>query len=354
MFNTRGVAVLAAAAGLWVTPMMTGTAQAAPAPAAAVQEDEVAAAMQEWVARTVVWSEGYSNLTSRRVETVGWLTDGPNALIVKLESPDKRRAREWVTAWAAEGRARLAAEMDAYRSLPTELPQPRDAASLSPQFRQRLDAMGRLADRTGSLMISTGQACEEYIQLMEAAASGRDEDLVRLDAGYYKLNIAHLQAENVMMQAFAENATSPALEFSMIQIEVNRAIIVWSQYLHDTYMGVGDGPEAAEQLRAHAREMQTLVANLRSRVNIIESNFRREPEMLTTPFGQTIMGVLASMHQSAAVEERVGVAIGELADAAQANDETAGQAVADRMSGLIEERLRLDASRREMLAGAQS
>ena len=352
MLNIRKAAIIAAGTVLCVAPMASGTVEAAAAPIAASQEREVAA-MQDWIARTAAWGEGYSALVSRRSDTITWLTDGPNALVAKLQAPDKDRAREWVTSWAAEGRARLAADMDVYRSLPIDLPRPSADTPLTADFRLRLEGLGRLAERTGALMISTGQAAEEYIQLMEAAASGREEDLIRLDAGFYKLTIAQLQAEITMIQSFEENASSPAREFAQIQIEVNRAIIVWSRYQQDVYLGNADGAATAAALRDHSRQMQTLVANLRSQLNIAESRLRREPEMSATPFGQTMTRVVSSMHDSAGVEERIGVALGELGTAAERNDQTAGQATADRIAALVEQRLRQDVARRQLLAGSQ-
>jgi hypothetical protein len=353
MLNIRTAAIIAAGTVLCVAPMAGGTAHAAAAPAA-VTQDRGVAAMEDWVGRTAAWGQNYSNLVSRRADTIAWLTEGPTALAAKLQAPDKGRAREWVTGWAAEARSRLAADMDVYRSLPIELPRPTADTPLTPDFRRRLEGLGRLAERTGTLMISTGQAAEEYIQLMEAAASGEQDDLVRLDAGFYKLTIAHLQAETTMIQAFEENASSPAREFAQVQIEVNDAIIVWSRYQSDVYLGTADGATTAELLRGHSRQMQTLVANLRSQVNITESRFRREPEILATPFGQTMLRVVNSMRDSAGVEERIGVALGDLAEAAAKDDQVAGQAVADRISALVSERLQQDAARRQMLLGAQS
>lgn len=352
MLNIRKAAIIAAGTVLCAAPLTAGTARAASAWVAAPQ-DRGMAAMQDWVARTAAWGDGYSALVSRRADTIMWLTDGPTALVAKLQAPEKNRAREWVASWAAEARARLAADMDVYRSLPVELPRPSVDMPLEPDFRRRLEGLGRLAERTGALMISTGQAAEEYIQLMEAAASGREEDLIRLDAGFYKLTIAHIQAEITMIQSFEENASSPAREFAQVQIEVNRAIIVWSQYQHDLYLGSADGMATAGVLRDHARQMQTLVANLRSQVSLTEGRLRREPEMAATPFGQTMTRVVSSMYDSAGIEERIGIALGDLANAAEKNDQTAGQAAADRISALVEERLRQDAARRQMLAGAQ-
>lgn len=344
---------LLAAMTLCVAPMSAATAATVPAAMSAPQERE-AAAMQEWLARTAAWTRGYSELTTRRVDTILWLTDAPNTLVTKLNDPSKARAREWVTTWAAEARARLASEMDFYRSLPTEIPRPAAIVPLSVQNEMRLTSMGRLADRTGTLMISTGQACEEYIQLMEAAASGRQEDLVRLDAGFYKLTLAHLQAEVVMMEGFAEGSTGPAREFAMTQVESNRAIIVWTQHLHDQYFGNADGAATAVRLRGHATTMREIVARLRVQLRGVERDLRSNPEMGATPFGQTMARVLASMHETAAVEEQIADAIDALADAAARNDEAAGTAAGERISALVTERIRLDAVRREMLAGAQS
>ena len=352
MLNIRKAAILAAGTLLCAAPL--ATAHAAVAPVQTAAEERAAAAMQEWLTRTAAWGRSYSELVSHRADTILWLTDAPNALVAKLQAPDKGRAREWVVTWAAEARARLEADMDVYRSLPVDLPRPTADTSLTPDLRRRLEGMGRLAERTGTLMISTGQAAEEYIQLMEAAASGEEDDLVRLDAGYYKLTIAHIQAEITMMQAFEENATSPARELTQIQIEVNQAMIVWARHQHDLYLGHGDNAAAAETLKGHARQVQALVANLRSQVNLTERRFRSEPGMLATPLGQTMIRVVASMHESAGLEERIGIAIGELAATAERNDQEAGQVVVDRISALVDERLRQDAARRQMLAGAQS
>lgn len=287
-------AVLALAAG--------APAHAAPAPrpaAVAAQDEALAGALQGWLAEVAAWGQKYDAVTSSRAESLGRMMTDPVELIEKVEAGDLAGAQAWVAVWAPEMRRRLAADIKAYSQLPTEMPAAPKGLPLTPEHLARIQMMGQVPDRIGALLISTGQSAETYIQLVEAAAGGDAGDIERLGLGSYTLIAAHLEAENVMLEAL-RGEPGPVHDFRTAMIEANKAMIVWM--LHEQAIGFGrevDPAAAAAVIRSHAAEVRAAAIRMKQGVDDLERGTRADSALQATDLERLFGTLFDSMRDSA-------------------------------------------------------
>lgn len=336
-----GVLLLAA------TPLAT----AGPAAAQTAAQQDQAADLQTWLGDVAVWTQGYDTLTTSRVDTLVWLLESAEVLMERLETGGAAAARPWATTWAVQARARLAREMQTYQTLSTQAPAFPSSVPTTESFRARITVVGQTSDQIGALMISTGQACEEYIDVIEAAGSGKSSDLARVDSARLGLLVAQLQAENTMMAAATAGLDGPNLHFAHSQVASNRALIVWLGHNKRLFAGEPiDATVTARDIRGHAATMRTDIAAMRSSAEEIAAGMAGEPGFSDTPLAALFDRLLISLGQSADVEAQIADALDQMAVAVQSEDETADDDVAATIEGLATQRLALYSARLELMA----
>lgn len=319
------------------------------APSAAAQAAEFAS-MQEWMAATVVWSEGYNQLTSRQIDTVAWLLDSADTLAAKLEAGGPQAARPWADAWAQQARARLAGDMEVYAGLSGQAPRFPSNLPRPPEVRSRIESINRSAEQVGNMMISANYASNAYIEIFVAAASGREEDLLRLDDASLGLLLAQLEAEIVMLQANIEGTTGPNMHFGRIQITTNRAMIRWISHKKRLFAGEpAEAAAAARDIREQATLARREVALMQTSITDLKDRMNRERELMATPLGAMLAKLAESLERSAALEIKVAGAIDELAAAVQAGDAPGEEAASIRLETLAGQRIALDSERRALV-----
>lgn len=341
-----------AAAALALAAGEPARGEPVPRPAAVkVQDtDALAAAVQAWLAEVAAWGETYDAVTSSRADTLGRMMTEPVELIEMVESGDLAGARSWVAAWAPKTRRRLAADVETYRSLPTEMPAFPASVPMTPDHRARIEMMGQAPDRIGALLISTGQSAETYIQLVEAAASGDVDDIERLGIGSYTLVAAHLEAEIVMMEAL-RGEEGPVYEFRTAMIESNRAMIAWM--LHEQAIGFGhdaDPAAAAVAIRSHAAAARAAAIRMEQGIDVFERQTEADSAFQDTALAGLFDALFESMRESAEVEKRIAGQLDQLAAAVKADDVTAIDEAGLQIETLAVKRIELDAARRRMMA----
>lgn len=348
----------ACAAGLMLAISGTNTALAetpparVPVPVAAHQQD--LAAVQTWLAEVAAWGQGYDAVVAQRTETMGWMIDQAGELMDKLDTAGASAGRVWARNFATEARRRLAAEMAAFQALPAEVPPFPASLPVGSTEQARLEAMQEAPERAGALLVTTGQSAETYIALVEAAASGDEEALIRLGKGVYTLLAAHMEAENVMMEALKGPPGEANYYWRTAMITSNQAMIAWMRHNQAVVLETtSDAPGAARDIRRHADETKAAADSMTAAVRRTESRMAASPEARSGE-GAELMALFtalfASLRESATVESRLGAELDRLADAVLAGDETAEQEVMGRIDTLINRRIELDATRRQLMA----
>lgn len=333
---------------------LAGTAAlAAPAPAlspAQVQQSQTASA-QDWLSQVALWGQGYDAVTTSRSNTLLWMLDAPNVLVDKLDAGNKAGARTWATTWAAEARRRLAADIAAYQGLSTVLPAFPSDLPMTPEHAERLETMSTIPDRTGSLLISSGQSGETYIQLVEQAASGRPEDMDRLAAGIYVLMISTTEAENVMMESLRGRRSEPNYHWRTAMIEVNKALVAWMRHNRAVLFGEpADAAAASRAIRTHAANTRAAADQMDATTDQASANMEADAVLQRSDLAVILRRVFASIRQSAEVERRMAAELDTLAAATLGNDEAGSDASLARIETLTDERIAIDAARRQMMA----
>lgn len=333
---------------------LAGTAALArPAPAfppAPFQQSQTAAA-QDWLSRVAVWGQGYDAVTTSRSNTLLWMLDAPTILVDKLDGGNKAGARTWATTWAAEARQRLAADIEAYQRLSTTIPPFPSDLPMTDENAERLETMSTIPDRTGSLLISSGQSGETYIQLVEQAASGRPEDMDRLAAGIYVMMISTTEAENVMMEGLRGRRSEPNYHWRTAMIEVNKALVAWMHHNKAVLFGEPSDPAAtARAIRGHAANTRTAADQIDATTDRVSATMEADPVLQGSELAVVMRRVFASIRQSADVERRMAAELDTLAAATLGGDEEGSDASLARIETLTEERIAIDATRRQMMA----
>ncbi len=348
----RGAAA-AALAGLSLAFAADPVRAAEPPRAPTAQTPAQAALLQTWLADVATWTQGYDALTTSRVETLGWLLDSAELLIERLDAGGTATATPWARTWAAEARARLAAEMDAYRRLAPAAPAFPVSVPTNAALDARIAVIGQTSDQVGSLMISTTRACEDYVQVIEAAASGKPDDFARIDGARLGLLMAQMEAEITMMQAGSAGMAGPNLHFARSQITSNRAMLAWLGHNKRLFSGQPvDGAATARLIRGHLTSMRAEIVSMQRALDAFESQMAAEPGFTESDLGRLYLRIAGSMRESAAVEERMADALDGLAEAVQSDDETADDVAAGRIEAVANERVALDGARRQMIARA--
>ena len=346
----------AAAAALACLAMAVATVPghaAVPPGAPTAQTPDPAALVQTWLADVAAWTQGYDALTTTRVETLAWLLDSAEVLVERLDTGGSAVATPWARSWAVEARGRLAAEMDLYRNLATEAPAFPASVPTPTSLAARIEVIGRTSDQVGSLMISTTQACEDYVRVIEAAASGKPDDYARIDGARLGLLIAQMESEITMMQAASAATTGPNLHFARSQVTSNRAMIAWLGHNKRLFSGQSvDGAGTARVIRGHLAAMRVEVTSMQGALDTFEAQMASEPGFTQTELGRLYGRIAGSLRESAAVEERMADALDGLAEAVQSDDEAADDAAAVRIEAVANERVALDTARRQMIAQA--
>lgn len=339
--------------GLWAALIVLAAVPAAPTPASAQQStiNAQADSAQAWLADVADWGKGYEALLDSRVETLVWLMEQSEGLLNYVDKNDKTGARAWATTFASQARARLAAEMSAYQALPTEVPPFPSSVPLTSQHRARLQVLEQTPDRIGGLLLSTGESSETYIGLVEAAASGEPDDLMRLSKGIMTLVSAQLEAENVMIAALQGDPSSPNYHFAGAQIASNNALIVLMRHQQAVILSqASDAARASTQIRGHAAEARASARQMRVSVDNVERLATSDPSFASTELAGIFATIFDSMRESAAVELRMADELDALAIAVGRGDDAGVEASTLRIEGLANERIALDAARRRFLA----
>jgi hypothetical protein len=347
-------ALLAAWLLLAAGPAAAGTGAAptpASAPASAYGQQSEAAAIQDWLSRVAVWGQGYDAVTTSRSDTLLWMLDAPNALIDKLDSGSKAGAQAWVDTWAQQARQRLGADIEAYQRLSTAVPEFPRSIPMSAEHAERMETMAQAPDRTGALLISSGQASEVYIQLVERAASGRPEDMNRLASGIYVLMIATTEAENVMMEGLRGDRSEPNYHWRTAMIETNKALVAWMH--HSSALLFEEPTDAAAvsaAIREHAANARSAARQMELMTDRVSSDMEANPALRGTELAAVLRRIFASIRQSAEVERRMAAELDALAGATLREDQPGVDASLARIETLTNDRIARDAERRQIMA----
>jgi len=334
--------------------LSAASVQAASAPpAATIPQDQTAeaAAMQEWLAATMRWAQGYDALTTQMIDTLTWLLDGAEEVVVKVQTGGPAVAKPWADGWAAEARARLEVDMAAYTALPTEAPPFPRNVRIPPEVQTRMEMVGQTPDQVGRMVLRQRHASEEYIAVIQSTAAAKKEDFAPLESARMGLMIAQLEAEITMLQSASTGLTGPNLHLARSQMTTNRAIIAWLEHNRLLFMGrAPDTPAAAAAIRVQAVEGRREVEAVRGSIIDLRQRFREEPSFADTPLGGLLLAALVTLERSADVEERMAGTLDELADALLSGDEAADDEIGIKLETLTNERIAIDAARRQMIA----
>jgi len=243
--------------------------------------------------------------------------------------------------------------MDVYRGLSTQAPAfpaslPREARSAG-----LITLINQTPDRIGSLMISTTQASENYVRVIEAAGSGKAADLAEVDNARLELMIAQAEAQNVMLQSASAGMEGPNLHFARGQIASSQAMIVWMRHNKQLFAGhQADGAVAARDMREHLSTMNAEVTNMEQSLDVFEAELAAMGDFRRTDLGLLYGSVAISLRESVVVERKMVEALDQLAEAVRSGDQEGYLQPTTRMEALARERMRLDASRRQLIANA--
>lgn len=314
-------------------------------------DQAMAATAQDWLAESTRWGAAYTELMDARVNRLTGLMDGSTRLMELLEAGKEREARAWVQAWAAEQKAGFAADYDAYAALPPHPPElPASiGGSEAIELRQEFVVM---RDRVGTLLIQTRTSGEAYINLIVAAASGRPNDLQALGSGTFTVMLAHLQAENVMMQNVRGPAGEPNYYFTNCMLEANLAMMGWARTAEQRALGKPvDTAAAANAMRSHAAAARQAAADLVTSIETTGQMLATEPTLQGTPLLTTLFGALETLRLNAAVERQVADEMDRLARAMETSDQAGQEASTANLSRLIDQRMALFEQRQALIAG---
>lgn len=347
-------AVLIAAALAFGAP----AAEAATPPQTAAEQR----ATQQWLADLARWSEGYNTVMTRRAETLEWLSTSAQQLVVKIDAGQKEAARAYAARVAEEGRARLAAEMQAYQGLSTEAPVFPLAHQLQPSERRQMNTFALMPDRFGTMMIRTDQAGQTFIDHLVPATSGRPEDMKAMIDAYYGLSIARSEAAIAMTESARSNGTAGPIGEALdrlrdIVIANERATILWTRFNRSVELGE---PFNAAQIAADLRVQADLVRDA-SLAMARESNselvtLRSTTSFVSTPMGQMMVQIHESFVRAAGVEYRAVRILEDAASAMEAFEADPGVAAArlenltNEYDTIITQRLEEEAARRRLIA----
>lgn len=333
--------------------LAAGPAAAGWAPAAtpAYGQQSEAAAVQDWLSRVALWGQGYDAVTTSRSDTLLWMLDAPNVLIDKLDSGSKAGAEAWVDAWGQQARQRLAADIEAYQRLSTIVPEFPRSIPMSAEHAERLETMAQAPDRTGAMLISSGQAGEVYIQLVERAASGQPEDMERLASGIYVLMIATTEAENAMMAGLRGDRAEPNYHWRTAMIETNKALIAWMRHSSASLFGEPtDAAAVSSVIRGHAANARSAARQMELVTDRIGAEMEANDALRDTGLATVLRRVFVSIRQSAEVERRMAAELDTLAAATVREDQAGIDASLARIETLTNERIALDVERHQMMA----
>lgn len=338
MYVCSGTAALAADAGVEVTPQSS------------VQVRDAAADMQAWLSEVAVWNQGYDALTTSRVETLAWLLDAAEILVQKLDVGTDA-AQKWAADWAPEARARLASEMVAYQALSTSMPTFPASLPRTPDMQARLQTASRTSDLIGTLMITTGLACENYITAIQAAASGKESDYAQIDPARLGLMISQLKAENTMMESSIGDNKGPPQQLVRVQILSNSATLVWLEYNKQAFGDQQvDGAVSGRLMRQHINGMREGLVVLDREIDEISVRIDSQSDLEGTPFARLIDNLVVSYRESSRVEVQMADALVLLAEAVESGDPDADDPVSEQVAAVADRRLALHEARLALIA----
>ncbi|NJC41113.1 hypothetical protein GGQ87_001371 [Brevundimonas alba] len=334
-----------------VTPAAASTTEPPPA----VQSLEVQAAdMQDWLGRSAAWSAPYTAMIDQRADRLVSLGQGKDHVLNLLNAVKNREARSWAVRWAAEQRAGMAAEYEAFSGLPPTPPPLPATISTDPALRQSAQSLVELRDRIGTLLRQTQSSGETYIDLVVAASSGRAGDLAALDGGHYAVLEAHLEAEILMLTATRGPVGEPNYYFSNAMAEANRVAITWLQLNRAIVLGQPfDRAGTVRRMREHAALSREAADDMTLSTTRTKQMLDNEPDLVGTPLYQALMPMLESLYRSAELERQIADQNVALAAATEANDGNAQNAVVAKAEVLVAERAAEFSRRQLMLAAMQ-
>lgn len=320
---------------------------------AATQEQAdqaMAASLQDWLAEVTRWSSSYTALVDARVERLTGLMSGGGRLIDLLDARKEREARAWVQTWAAEQKAAFAADYEAYAALPPH--PPAVPASLSGREVEELRTdFVTLRDRVGTLLIQTRTSGEAYVDLVVAAASGRPNDLRALGSGAFTVMVAHLQAENMMMENVRGRAGEPNYYFTNCMLESNLAMIDWARAAEQRALGKPvDLAVVGGSMRAHTTAAREAATDLMTSVEQTGQILASEPGLQGTPLMATLTEALETLRQNAAVEKLIADELDRLARTMETSDQDGQETSNANLERLVGQRLALFQQRQTLIA----
>lgn len=130
-------------------------------------------------------------------------------------------------------------------------------------------------------------------------------------------------------------------------------MIVWMHHNKKHFSGEPvDGAASARDIREHIAAMRVEVVSMERALDVFEAQMAAQPGFNQTDLGTLYSRVAVSLRESAAVETKLADAMDPLAEAVLSGDVAAYEQPAARVEILANERVRLDAARRQLIANA--
>lgn len=348
------------AAVLAVASAVAGAASAATPPgtptALARHGAQQTSDVETWLADLSAWGSQYAQVGLTRSDHLLALLEGTERLSALTEAGDRRAMRAWAEGWAVETRAGLAADLETYSALPTNPPRAPASLVSNPEVRQRTAMMVESRDRIGTFLRQTGQASEDYIDLVvKAATTGTPEDLVKAGSGTIVVSLAQVEAENLLLEHTRGPEGEPNYYMAGAVIASNKGLMAWMRHFKAVLFEESvDRAASAADVRRYATESRESADGLVLAVRRARGRVEAEPGLRGTALETAVLAAADLLEQSAGVERRIAQEVALLADAIEAGQDEMDAASGARMEALVDERLALDQRRRVAIAGMQN
>lgn len=313
-----------------------------PAPAAAqpqtAAERQAVADMQAWMTAMGEFATAYQRFGVQSTDTLMFATSGAD-LFDLIESGRKpAELRAWTTDWRAQMDRRMEADRASYIALPTTVPPWPDTVPQDSATRRRIANMALLPDRFGAFHLRLQQSLINYADLVEAAASGEEDDVLRMVRGGVETSVAAVEAENVLLIAQADGPVSEPRAEAIIAS--NKAMIAWLYHVRDVRFELPNDPAAvATTIREHATVSRAAIRRMLVDMDEVFADTLANPLVQNSPLRGRLVAIMDGIRQSAVVENRVADEMDNLAHAVEAGDMDAQIAVATGMESLIDQRM---------------
>lgn len=320
---------------------------ARPTPAAVQDQD----AFSVWLGEATAWSNEYQLLMGAATQVFVSVIDQADRAEAQLNSGNGRT----YSAWARDVRTRHLTAMDGidrqYAALPPNLPAPPAALATDPEVARLVRYYDNTRDRIGTLLRQMRGSMVTYFDLMAAASSKRDSDMVALRAGVLDLVSAQLSAENLMLEQIGMAPGEPGYYFHAAQMANNDGLKIWLGFLRDYILGhPPDGKATAAAMLQAASAQRAAAEDMRTAMTRTVATLLNDPASRSTPLADIAPRVRDIFHRSADVELQLAQVTEDMANLVREGDIEGAVARSQATESLVATRVQLGLERNQMLA----